>query len=82
MSFEEFLAAGVIAGIIQVLLGFIRTGIIAYSFPPSVIKGMLAGIGVILILKQIPHLIGYGKDPEGGYSNWTCFRTDFNYLGN
>jgi len=58
-SFEALLAAVVIAGILQLIFGFLKAGIIGYYFPSSVIKGMLAAIGVILILKQIPHALGY-----------------------
>ncbi len=58
-SFEGLLAAVVIAGILQLIFGFLKAGIIGYYFPSSVIKGMLAAIGVILILKQIPHALGY-----------------------
>lgn len=64
-GYEIFLLAVVIGGIIQLLLGFAKAGIIGYYFPSSVIKGMLAGIGVIIILKQIPHAVGYDKDYEG-----------------
>ncbi|MEO9966205.1 MAG: SulP family inorganic anion transporter [Reichenbachiella sp.] len=64
-GFENFLAAVVIAGFFQVLLGVFKTGVFAYYFPSSVIKGMLSGIGVIIILKQIPHAFGYDLDPEG-----------------
>lgn len=64
-SFDIFLVAVVIGGIIQMLLGFMRAGIIGYYFPNSVIKGMLAGIGLLIALKQIPHLFGYDKVPEG-----------------
>lgn len=64
-SYETFLMAVVLAGIIQVSLGFMRAGIIGYYFPSSVIKGMLAGIGLIIVLKQIPHAFGYDADPEG-----------------
>lgn len=64
-SFENFLAAVVIAGIFQVLLGVFKTGVFAYYLPSSVIKGMLSGIGLIIILKQIPHAFGYDADPEG-----------------
>ncbi len=64
-SFQIFLMAVVIGGIIQILLGVLKTGVIGYYFPSSVIKGMLSGIGVILILKQIPHAFGYDADPEG-----------------
>ena len=64
-GFEIFLVATVIAGLIQILMGFLKAGIIAYYFPSSVIYGMLAGIGIIIFLKQIPHAFGYDKDPEG-----------------
>lgn len=64
-AFESFLLAVVIAGIIQVILGFMKAGIIGYYFPSSVIKGMLTGIGIIIILKQIPHAFGYDKDYIG-----------------
>ena len=64
-SFEIFLLAVVIAGVFQFLLGVMRAGIIGYYFPSSVIKGMLAGIGVIIFLKQIPHALGYDKNYEG-----------------
>ncbi|MGE3309182.1 MAG: SulP family inorganic anion transporter [Limisphaerales bacterium] len=64
-AYETFLAAVVLAGVLQVALGFMRAGIIGYYFPSSVIKGMLSGIGLIIILKQIPHAFGYDKVPEG-----------------
>ncbi len=64
-SFNIFLSAVVLGGIIQLVLGFLRAGSIGYYFPSSVIKGMLAGIGVIIILKQIPHALGYDPDYEG-----------------
>jgi MFS superfamily sulfate permease-like transporter len=67
-SFEIFLLAVMLAGAIQLILGYLRAGIIGYYFPSSVIKGMLAAIGIILILKQIPHAIGYDKDNEGDFS--------------
>lgn len=64
-SFELFLAAGLIAGVLQIILGFIRAGSLSNYFPNNVIEGMLAGIGVIIILKQIPHALGYDADFEG-----------------
>lgn len=64
-SFEAFLLATVLAGLIQLVLGFAKAGIIGYYFPSSVIKGMLTGIGIIIILKQIPHAVGYDADYEG-----------------
>jgi len=64
-AFETFLLAVVISGVIQLAFGFMKAGIIGYYFPSSVIKGMLAGIGVIIVLKQIPHAVGYDADFEG-----------------
>lgn len=67
-TFEIFLMAVVLGGVFQLLLGFAKAGIIGYYFPSSVIKGMLSGIGIIIILKQIPHAVGYDKDYEGSLS--------------
>jgi MFS superfamily sulfate permease-like transporter len=64
-SFELFVAAVVVAGVIQVVLGLLKAGMVGYYFPNSVIKGMLAAIGLILILKQIPHGLGWDKDAMG-----------------
>ena len=64
-AFNIFLTAVVIAGVIQLLLGFIKAGSISNYFPTNVIEGMLAGIGVIIILKQIPHAFGYDPDFVG-----------------
>ncbi|MGB3006535.1 MAG: SulP family inorganic anion transporter [Chitinophagaceae bacterium] len=64
-SWPAFLLAVVIAGIFQLALGFAKAGFIAYFFPSSVIKGMLTGIGLLIILKQIPHALGWDKDAEG-----------------
>jgi MFS superfamily sulfate permease-like transporter len=64
-SFEVFLVAVVLAGVIQIIFGILRFGIIGYFFPNSVILGMLSGIGIIIILKQIPHLVGYDSEPMG-----------------
>jgi len=79
LGFETFLLAVVVGGVIQIILGYARAGIIGYYFPSSVIKGMLAAIGLIIILKQIPHALGYDKDYEGdlafvqpdGYNTFT-----------
>src|SRR5688572_28319771 len=67
-AWENFLVAVFLAGILQMIMGFAKLGIIAYYFPSSVIKGMLTGIGLIIILKQIPHALGYDKDYEGNQS--------------
>ena len=64
-SYEAFLVAVILAGAIQVLFGALRAGFIAAFFPSSVIKGLLAAIGLILVLKQIPHAVGHDADPEG-----------------
>jgi MFS superfamily sulfate permease-like transporter len=61
-SFPAVLTATVVAGVLQLLLGVARAGIIALYFPAAVIRGMLAAIGIILILKQVPHFFGADKD--------------------
>jgi carbonic anhydrase len=63
-----FLLATVIAGLLQILMGLIRAGVIAYYFPSSVVNGMLTGIGTIIFLKQIPHAVGYDTDYEGDFN--------------
>jgi MFS superfamily sulfate permease-like transporter len=67
-SYQAFLTTVVLAGAIQFALGLVAAGTIGNYFPSSVIKGMLAAIGIILILKQIPHAVGYDKDFEGDES--------------
>jgi MFS superfamily sulfate permease-like transporter len=67
-SFEVFLLAVFISGIFQLLMGFAKAGIIAYYFPSSVVHGMLAGIGILIFMKQLPHAVGYDADPEGDFS--------------
>lgn len=64
-AFNIFLTAVFIAGLVQLLLGFIKAGSISNYFPTNVIEGMLAGIGIIIILKQLPHAFGYDNDFEG-----------------
>jgi MFS superfamily sulfate permease-like transporter len=66
-SYDQFLVAVVIAGILQIILGILKAGVIGYYFPSSVIKGMLAAIGIILILKQLPIAIGYNKAAAVSY---------------
>jgi MFS superfamily sulfate permease-like transporter len=70
LGFETFLVAVVLAGALQVALGFARAGVIGYYFPSSVIRGMLAGIGLIIIFKQIPHALGVDKDWFGDLYFW------------
>lgn len=65
-SFEAFLVAVCLAGVIQIGFGLLRAGVVGDFIPSSVIKGMLAAIGLILILKQIPHAIGYHDDAAEG----------------
>ncbi|WP_204344694.1 SulP family inorganic anion transporter [Psychroserpens algicola] len=67
-GYQNFLVAVVLGGIIQLIFGFLKAGVIGYYFPSSVIKGMLTGIGIIIILKQIPHFFGYDSEPEGADS--------------
>lgn len=72
-GYENFLVAVVLGGVIQIVFGILKAGVIGYYFPSSVIKGMLTGIGIIIILKQIPHFFGYDPDPEG---DWAFFQVD------
>ena len=86
-AFQMFLLAVVIAGVLQVIAGFVNGGIIGYYFPSSVIKGMLAGIGLTIFLKEIPHLVGYDKVGEGDFSfiqigKENTFTTILNAFGN
>ncbi|WP_026714084.1 SulP family inorganic anion transporter [Flavobacterium daejeonense] len=74
-AFDVFLSAVLIAGIFQLLLGFLKAGSISNYFPTNVIEGMLAGIGIIIILKQLPHAFGYDADFEG---DQTFFQIDGN----
>ncbi|MCB0495170.1 MAG: SulP family inorganic anion transporter [Cyclobacteriaceae bacterium] len=67
-GFETFLLSVVIAGVIQIILGVVKAGVIGYYFPSAVIKGMLTGIGIVIIFKQIPHAFGYDADFEGEFS--------------
>lgn len=65
LGMEAYLLAVIVCGVAQLAAAFLRAGVIAHYFPSSVIKGMLAGIGIILILKQIPHAFGYDHSYEG-----------------
>ena len=67
-SFEVFLAAVMLAGVFQVLFGVFRGGFISAYIPSNVIKGLLAAIGIILILKQIPHAVGFDIDAEDDFT--------------
>jgi len=67
-NFEVFLLAVVIAGLMQMAFGIFKAGVFADFIPSNVIKGLLAAIGIILILKQIPHAVGYDADAIGDFS--------------
>lgn len=69
-SYEAVLMAVVLAGVFQLILGFIKAGTVAYFFPNAMIKGILASIGIILILKQIPHALGVDSVFQGVESFW------------
>lgn len=77
-GFQIFLLCVVLAGIMQIIFGLLKGGFIAYYFPNVVIKGMLAAIGIIIFMKQIPHAVGYDEDPMGddafnqvdGHNTW------------
>lgn len=80
-NFETFLLSVIIAGVFQVLLGIFRLGVFASYFPSSVIKGMMAAIGIILISKQIPLALGYNQ-PDFWSSGFIQIFTSENFLGN
>ncbi|MFV5695591.1 SulP family inorganic anion transporter [Flavobacterium sp. LB3P122] len=87
-AFDVFLTAVFIAGLIQLALGFFKAGTISNYFPTNVIEGMLAGIGIIIILKQLPHAFGYDNDFEGdqafselgGSNTFSALLAVFNYI--
>jgi MFS superfamily sulfate permease-like transporter len=74
-SFEMFLTAVLLAGIFQIILGILKAGVIGYYFPTAVIKGMLAGIGIILIIKQLPYALGINEAPK--ISQYVPFLNDW-----
>ena len=65
-GFQNFLLAVVLGGLIQFVFGILRAGVIGYYFPSSVIRGMLTGIGIIIIIKQVRHFFGY-QSPEKNF---------------
>ena len=75
-TFQLILCAGVIAGVLQLILGFMKAGSISNYFPNSVIEGMLAGIGLIIIIKQIPHALGYEAQ---SFSSEIVFENGYNF---
>lgn len=85
LGINAFLLAAIVAGFIQILMGLVKAGVIAYYFPTSVINGMLSGIGIIIFLKQLPHAIGYDRDYEGDFDftqsdNYSSFTELFHML--
>ena len=64
LGFDAMLLAVALSGLLQLGMGFLRAGVIGAFFPSAVIKGMLAAIGLILIMKQLPHAVGYDADAE------------------
>lgn len=82
-GYEMFLVAIILAGVFQILMGFAKLGKLVAFFPGAVIRGMLAAIGIIIILKQIPHAFGYDKDFEGDLAfNQADGETTFTEVGN
>ena len=87
-GYAPFILAVSVAGVLQLILGFVKAGIIGLYFPSSVIRGMLAAIGLILILKQIPHLVGFDSDAFGemefaqadGNNTFSAILESFNHL--
>jgi MFS superfamily sulfate permease-like transporter len=67
-SFRVVLVAVMLAGVIQIVLGYLRAGTVAYFFPNTMIKGILASIGLMLIIKQVPHAFGVRKLFKDGVS--------------
>lgn len=70
LGYETFLLAVVIAGVIQLVLGYAKAGSISSYFPSGVIEGMLTAIGIIIIKKELPHAIGYDKGHEGDFYSY------------
>src|SRR5215207_5614560 len=80
-DYKVFLLAVMVAGLFQLILGLLKLGVIANYFPSSVIKGMLAAIGIILITKQIPIALGYDQ-PDFWTSGFLQLFTARNFPGN
>jgi len=75
-GFENLLTAIILAGIIQIIFGFCKAGSLAKLFPSSVVKGMLTGIGVLIIINQVPHLFGYDENPSGEFGFLQMYQLD------
>ncbi len=70
LGFEVFLLAVLLAGIFQLVLGFVKAGTISSYFPSGVIEGMLTAIGIIIVKKELPHAIGYDIEHEGDFFSY------------
>jgi MFS superfamily sulfate permease-like transporter len=81
LGYETFLVAVVIAGLIQLTLGFAKAGGISSYFPTSVIEGMLVAIGIIIIKKELPHAIGYDLEHEGDFYSYQLLKEDEGFFG-
>jgi len=81
LGYETFLVAVVIAGLIQLTLGFAKAGGISSYFPTSVIEGMLVAIGIIIIKKELPHAIGYDLEHEGDFFSYQLLKVDEGFFG-
>jgi MFS superfamily sulfate permease-like transporter len=81
LGYETFLLAVVLAGGIQLLLGFAKAGGISSYFPSGVIEGMLTAIGIIIIKKELPHAIGYDKEHEGDFYSYELLDADKGFFG-
>lgn len=82
-SFNLFLTAGIIAGVLQLILGFIKAGSISNYFPNNVIEGMLAGIGIFIVISQLPNTVGLEKSQfVEVFSSSYIFTDLFKLLGN
>lgn len=81
LGYETFLVAVVIAGLIQLSLGFAKAGGISSYFPTSVIEGMLVAIGIIIIKKELPHAIGYDLEHEGDFFSYQLLKVDEGFFG-
>jgi MFS superfamily sulfate permease-like transporter len=81
LGYESFLVAVVIAGAIQLSLGFAKAGGISSYFPTSVIEGMLVAIGIIIIKKELPHAIGYDLEHEGDFFSYQLLKVDEGFFG-
>ncbi|MBM3442517.1 MAG: SulP family inorganic anion transporter [Bacteroidetes bacterium] len=80
LGFEAFILSVMLAGIFQIILGFAKAGNISNYFPSGVIYGMLTGIGIIIIKKELPHAIGYDKEHEGDFFDYNLYKEDSGFF--